>query len=174
MKILFVRHSEPDYSMLDGKSSYTGFGRDLAPLSENGRAIAAAMAKDSRLSQAQVVISSSVTRALETATYIVCERHLPLLVEPFFHEWRPDMTGKNATAEEAMRAAQQYKECNGEWSMDSPVRYETAAEMKERFLMALEKYRSYDCIAIVCHGMLMRLFCPLEMIAYCQIIEVEL
>ena len=34
MKVIFVRHSEPDYSMLDkanNPEAYAGFGRDLAP-----------------------------------------------------------------------------------------------------------------------------------------------
>ena len=34
MKIIFVRHGEPDYSMLDKLEDpqlYSGFGRDLAP-----------------------------------------------------------------------------------------------------------------------------------------------
>ena len=40
MKVIFVRHSEPDYSMLDranNPAAYAGFGRDLAPLTEHGR-----------------------------------------------------------------------------------------------------------------------------------------
>ncbi len=36
MKIIFVRHGDPDYSELEERS-YTGFGIDLAPLSEKGR-----------------------------------------------------------------------------------------------------------------------------------------
>ena len=36
MKIIFVRHGEPDYCELEERS-YTGFGIDLAPLSEKGR-----------------------------------------------------------------------------------------------------------------------------------------
>ena len=36
MKIIFVRHGEPDYSELEERS-YTGFGIDLGPLSEKGR-----------------------------------------------------------------------------------------------------------------------------------------
>ena len=40
MKIIFVRHGEPDYSMLDKLENpqlYSGFGRDLAPLTGKGR-----------------------------------------------------------------------------------------------------------------------------------------
>lgn len=36
MKIIFIRHGEPDYRELEERS-YTGFGIDLAPLSEKGR-----------------------------------------------------------------------------------------------------------------------------------------
>ena len=36
MKIIFVRHGEPDYSVLEERA-YFGFGMDLAPLSEKGR-----------------------------------------------------------------------------------------------------------------------------------------
>ena len=36
MKIIFVRHGEPDYHELEERS-YTGFGMDLAPLSKEGR-----------------------------------------------------------------------------------------------------------------------------------------
>ncbi|BCK44304.1 phosphoglycerate mutase [Streptococcus suis] len=174
MQILFVRHSEPDYSMFDQHDNprlYAGFGRDLAPLTEKGRILAQEVASDPIFSQAQVVIASSVTQALETATYIAHAQQLPLLVEPFFHEWRPDMTGQNASQDEAVLAHRLFLENSGAVPESSPVRYETATEMRERFLQALEKYQAYDRIVIVCHGMLIRQFVPKETIAYCEILE---
>ena len=48
MKIIFVRHGEPDYSMLDKLENpqlYSGFGRDLAPLTGKGRSLAKEVAK---------------------------------------------------------------------------------------------------------------------------------
>lgn len=177
MQILFVRHSEPDYSMFDQHDNprlYAGFGRDLAPLTEKGRALAQKVASSPVFAQAQVVIASSVTRALETATYIAQAQQLPLLVEPFFHEWRPDMTGQNASQDEAVLAHRLFLENSGAVPESSPVRYETAAEMRERFLQALEKYKAYDRIVIVCHGMLIRQFVPKETMAYCEILEYTL
>ncbi|WP_105256265.1 histidine phosphatase family protein [Streptococcus suis] len=177
MQILFVRHSEPDYSMFDQHDNprlYAGFGRDLAPLTEKGRTLAQEIASDPIFSQAQVVIASSVTRALETATYIAQAQQLPLLVEPFFHEWRPDLTGQNTSQDEAVLAHRLFWENGGAVPETSPVRYETAAEMRERFLQALEKYQAYDRIVIVCHGMLIRQFVPKETIAYCEILEYNL
>lgn len=172
MQILFVRHSEPDYSMFDQHDNprlYAGFGRDLAPLTEKGRTVAQEIASNSIFSQAQVVIASSVTRALETATYIAHAQQLPLLVEPFFHEWRPDMTGQNASQDEAVLAHRLFLENGGAVPETSSVRYGTAAEMRERFL-----HKAYDRIVIVCHGMLIRQFVPKETIAYCEILEYTL
>jgi len=177
MKIIFVRHSEPDYSMLDtavNPSAYAGFGRDLAPLTERGRQLAQDMAENPIFTPAQVVISSSVTRALETATYIANRQNKPLLVEPFFHEWRPDLDGLNYRLETLMQSHQLFLENKGALPEKSPIRYETAEQMRERFLSALEKYRDYDTVVIVCHGMLMRQFVPQETIDYCEIIEYEL
>lgn len=48
MKIIFVRHGEPDYSMLDKLENpqlYSGFGRDLAPLTGKGRSLAKKLLK---------------------------------------------------------------------------------------------------------------------------------
>ena len=89
MKIVFVRHGEPDYSMLDKLENprlYSGFGRDLAPLTGKGRSLAKEVAKTACFGKAEIIISSSVTRALETAHYIAVETGLDLFVEPFFHE----------------------------------------------------------------------------------------
>lgn len=44
MKIIFVRHGESDYRELEERS-YTGFGIDLAPLSEKGRQQAQELSK---------------------------------------------------------------------------------------------------------------------------------
>ena len=87
MKIIFLRHGEPDYCELE-EHSYTGFGIDLAPLSEKGRQQAQKLSTNPLLPSAEIIISSSVTRALETAFYVVCATGLPLRVEPLLHEWQ--------------------------------------------------------------------------------------
>ena len=87
MKIIFVRHGEPDYRELEERS-YTGFGIDLAPLSEKGRQQAQKLSTNPLLSSAEIIVSSAVTRALETASYVACVTGLPLRVEPLLHEWQ--------------------------------------------------------------------------------------
>ena len=91
MKIIFVRHGEPDYCELEERS-YMGLDR-LAPLSEKGRQQAQELSKNSLLHSADLLVSSAVTRALETASYVACATGLPLRVEPLLHEWQVYETG---------------------------------------------------------------------------------
>ena len=169
MKIIFVRHGEPDYRELEERS-YTGFGMDLAPLSEKGRQQAQELSKNSLLHSADLLVSSAVTRALETASYVACATGLPLRVEPLLHEWQVYESGTDRF-EESRRL---FLENKGELLPNSPVQYETATEMKSRFLECMSKYREHQTVVVVAHRMLMRQFVPDEKIDFCQVIEYEL
>ena len=168
MKIIFVRHGEPDYRELENRS-YTGFGMDLAPLSEEGRLQAKELCQNPLLSTAEVVVSSAVTRALETASYVVRAAGLPLRVEPLLHEWQVYETG----IENFEKARTLFLENKGELLPNSPIQYETAEEMKARFLETMIKYRDYQTVLVVAHRMLMRQFVPDEKVDFCQVIECE-
>lgn len=56
----------------------------------------------------------------------------------------------------------------------SLIDYETAKQMRERFLTSMAKYKGYETVAAVAHRMLIRQFVPDEQIDYCQFIECEL
>ena len=169
MKIIFVRHGEPDYRELENRS-YTGFGMDLAPLSEEGRLQAKELCRNPLLQSADLLVTSAVTRALETASYVVRATGLPLRVEPLLHEWQVYESGIDRF-EEARRL---FLENNGELLPNSPVQYETAVEMKSRFLECMAKYREHQTVVVVAHRMLMRQFVPNETIDFCQVIECEI
>lgn len=169
MKIIFIRHGEPDYSLLE-EAGYTGFGLDLAPLSAAGRRMATEAAANPLLEQAEILISSSVTRALETASYLIRDRQLPLFVEPFLHEWQVYEGG----ADKFEQARKLFFENNGSLPAGSPVRYETAEQMKARFFRALSKYRDYETVGLVAHRMLIRQFVANQQIDFCQFVECEL
>ena len=169
MKIIFVRHGEPDYRELEERY-YTGFGIDLAPLSEKGRQQAQKLITNPLLPSAEIIISSAVTRALETASYVACATGLPLRVEPLLHEWQVYETG----IENFEKARRLFLENHGELLPNSSIQYETAEEMKSRFLECMGKYRDYQTVLVVTHNMLMRQFVPNEKIDFCQVIECEL
>ena len=169
MKIILVRHGEPDYCELEERS-YTGFGIDLAPLSEKGRQQAQELSTNLLLPSAEIIISSSVTRALETASDVACATELPLRVEPLLHEWQVYETG----IENFEMARRLFLENHGELLPNSPIQYETATEMRSRFLECMSKYREHQTVVVVAHNMLMRQFVPNEKIDFCQVIECEL
>ena len=168
MKIIFVRHGEPDYRELEERS-YTGFGMDLAPLSKEGRQQAQELSKNPLLSSAEIIVTSAVTRALETAFYVSCATGLSLRVEPLLHEWQV----YESDIENFEKARTLFLENNGKLLPDSPIQYETAEEMKARFLQTMIKYRDYQTVLVVAHRMLMRQFVPDEKIDFCQVIECE-
>ena len=169
MKIIFIRHGEPDYCELEERS-YTGFGIDLAPLSEKGRQQAQELSANPLFHSAEIIISSAVTRALENASYVTCATGLPLRVEPLLHEWQVYGTG----IENFETARRLFLENKGELFPNSPIQYETATEMKSRFLECMAKYREHQTVVVVTHNMLMRQFVPNEKIDFCQVIEYEI
>ena len=168
MKIIFVRHGEPDYRELEERS-YTGFGMDLAPLSKEGRQQAQELCQNPLLGSADILVSSAVTRALETAFYVSCATGLPLRVEPLLHEWQVYESG----IENFEKARTLFLENKGELLPNSPIQYETAAEMKSRFLESMAKYREHQTVVVIAHRMLIRQFVPSEKIDFCQVIECE-
>ena len=169
MKIIFVRHGEPDYRELEERS-YTGFGMDLAPLSEKGRQQAQELCQNPLLQSANLLVTSAVTRALETASYVSCATGLPLRVEPMLHEWQVYEVG----IENFEKARCLFLENKGELLPNSHIQYETATEMKSRFLESMAKYRDYQTVIVVTHNMLIRQFVPNEKIDFCQVIEFEI
>ncbi len=168
MKIIFVRHGEPDYRELEERS-YTGFGMDLAPLSKEGRQQAQELCQNPLLGSADILVSSAVTRALETAFYVSCATGLPLRVEPLLHEWQVYESG----IENFEKARTLFLENKGELLPNSPIQYETAEEMKSRFLESMAKYREHQTVVVIAHRMLIRQFVPDEKIDFCQVIECE-
>ena len=169
MKIIFVRHGEPDYRVLE-EHAYSGFGMDLAPLSEKGRKQAQELCQKPLFQSADLLVASSVTRALETASYLASAFGFPLRVEPLLHEWQVYESG----VENFEKARTLFLENNGELLPNSPVQYETAVEMKSRFLECMAKYREHQTVVVVAHRMLMRQFVPNETIDFCQVIECEI
>ena len=169
MKIIFVRHGEPDYRVLE-EHAYSGFGMDLAPLSEKGRKQAQDLYQNPLFQSADMLVASSVTRALETASYLASAIGFPLRVEPLLHEWQVYESG----TDNFEKARTMFLENNGELLPNSSIQYETATEMKSRFLECMSKYREHQTVVVVAHRTLMRQFVPNEKIDFCQVIEYEL
>ena len=86
-----IRHGKPDYTYGD-THGFIGQGHDFAPLKTEKIEEVIETAKDKRLKDAQIIISSPYTRALQTASIISKETGIDIVVESDIMEWQPDLT----------------------------------------------------------------------------------
>ena len=108
-----VRHGEANYDyMLE--NGFWGFGRDFAPLSEKGKQQAEITAKDIRLKNAELIVSSPYTRALQTAQIISRETGIRVEVDIDLHEWISDENNQYETSEESFALAREFTKFKGE------------------------------------------------------------
>lgn len=165
-----IRHGEPDYSEVE-KNGFWGFGRDFAPLSEKGIQQAVHAAKDPRLKNARLIVSSPYTRALQTAQIISSVTGLIVRVETAMHEWIPDLTNQLSDAGDAVRSAQEFTAYQGVYPIGKTKPWETLEHMRRRMRSVADKYADLDTVILVGHGMAFRTLDYIEEMHPGQIIE---
>ncbi len=171
-KIVFMRHSEPDYSFVNDRK-YIGHGKDLSQLTENGIQIAEKASYDSRLDNAEIIISSPYTRALQTAAIISKNRQLNIKVELDLHEWMPDLTFQYSTVQEAIKAGELCTAYKGICPADSDIKFESLESVFNRAKKAILQYSKYKKIIVVTHEMVMKRFAFESRIPFCGISEID-
>ncbi len=171
-KIVFMRHSEPDYSFVEGKK-YIGHGIDLAQLTEHGIRLAENASLDSRLNDADIIVSSPYTRALQTAAILSKNRQLNIKIELDLHEWIPDLSFQYSSKEQASNANRLCIEHKGICPDDSDIRFENLEDVFLRAKKALLKYSNYQKIIVVTHGIVIRRFHFEPNIPFCGISEID-
>lgn len=91
MNIVFIRHGEPDVTGVDERG-FIWQGRNFAPLSKLGVQQAEAISTDPRLKDAQLIVFSPYTRALQTVAILSKNTGIPITVKIDLHEFIPDRT----------------------------------------------------------------------------------
>lgn len=173
MKIYMIRHGIPDYSYID-EHDFIGHGNDLAPLDLNYIKEVQDMAKDKRLKNAKLIVSSPYTRALQTAAIISKENNLDIIVEPDLREWEPDLTYqyKGTNAHNIYR---DYYSCDGVKPSDRIVNWESKEELKQRIENVINKYKERNnCIIFVFHQTAMQSIIGNRKIRPAEIVEFEI
>lgn len=148
----FIRHGETDYSERNTKI-YKGYGVNLSPLSENGIKQIKETAKDVRLADGDIILSSPYTRALQTAAILSKEIGIDITVETDLHEWVANKNYIYDEDEKAEKSYQKYADLQGEYQDGTDEVWETKQMMQERVLAVLKKYGQYKKVIVVCHGM---------------------
>jgi broad specificity phosphatase PhoE len=172
LKIVFMRHSEHDYSFVTERK-YIGHGLDLAQLTENGIQIAENVSFDNRLNGAEIIVSSPHTRALQTAAILSKNMQLNIKVELDLHEWMPDLSFKFSSKEEASKADRLCLEYKGVCPDNSEIRFENLENVFNRAKKALLRYGEYKKIIVVTHLIVMRRFIYENDIPFCGISEID-
>ena len=155
---LLVRHGEPRYDEIKVNDPY-GLAWDFGRLTDQGVLQAKERAKDPRFKDAELIISSPYTRALETAAIIAGKTGLDVRVENDLHEWSPDLTFSygfsEKRADQMKEIMKEYHAYKGERPEDSSFYYESISDVKKRVLRVLNRYKNYRKVIVVCHGIVM-------------------
>ncbi len=165
-----IRHGKPDYSPCDERG-YSGFGRDLASLTKDGIEQAELSSRDERLKDAEIIISSPYTRALQTAAIISKNTGIEIKVEMDLHEWIPDLTYKYTSSEEAFELAKEFTKYRGVYPQNTNMNWESLESLRKRVINVVNKYTNYNKVIIVSHGMALRTITFIEEMKPAEIIE---
>lgn len=147
-----IRHDKPDYTYGD-THGFIGQGHDFAPLKQD-------RIKDVRLKNAQIIVASPYTRALQTASIISKEIGLEIVVEPDIREWQPDLTYQYKNSDEMKGYYKDYIENNGVYPINEKRKWETKEQLNNRVMSVINKYKEkYDTIIVVAHKMAFQSIC---------------
>lgn len=150
-----IRHGEKNFAEKNVKF-YHGLGDHMLTLSELGIKQITAAARDKRLKEAELIISSPYGRALHSAAILSKELGLDIRVETDLNEWQTDTIHYDyLSQEEADRNFQALHDNHGNHPEGETPAWESADQMKKRVFAVLERYRDYRCVIVSCHGTLM-------------------
>ncbi len=174
MRIIFIRHGEPDYKPCDERE-FIGHGRDLAPLTMDGIKQAEAVSINPLLKDVEIILSSPYTRALQTASIISKNTGLAIQVELDLHEWLPDKTFQYKTSQESFTLHKEFWDAKGSNPQGEVPRWETIEEIIHRVVPVLNRYlyKGYNTIAVVAHGGVIRRFTGDSNVKYCTPYEID-
>lgn len=149
MNLLFVRHGETDWALVESRGA-RGWAKDFAPLTKLGRLQIDTIARDYRLKEAEAILCSTFTRALESGALLSRALNKPLYVEHDLHEWLPQ---KDPLADyDENMLAEAKKTLSGTAPAPEPAPWESLEEVRARVLGVLRRYRRFNTLIVVTHG----------------------
>lgn len=171
-KFYFVRHGEADMTEANTRI-YQGWGYNMVTLSDKGIGQIKNTAKDERLKNAKIIVTSPFGRAMHTAAILSKELGIDIRVETNLHEWIPDADYSWPLDEDTMNSYREFVEREGVKASDCKYNFETVESIRKRVDSVLEKYRDYGEVIIVSHGTLIQSFLGVDHSTNGQIMEYE-
>lgn len=150
-----IRHGEPDWG-INEQYKLKGHGRDLVPLTDRGIRQVRLAAQDERLKEAEIIISSPYTRALQTAAILSKELGLDIRIEFGLREWQPDLTFEYDSVARLTELGDDYDANQGAYPPGETRLWEPKEEMRNRMEKVINQYLGYKKVIIAGHGMAFR------------------
>ena len=154
-KFILIRHGEPDYSYVD-KNNYSGFGHELAKLKEDKESTIIELSENKELKNADLIITSPYTRTMQTACILSRALNLKVIVEEDLMEWRADINFKYNGYDDIKKAKEEYEKNNGIHNKSDQYNWEEKRSLRERAEKVLFRYKNYNKIIVVAHGILIK------------------
>jgi broad specificity phosphatase PhoE len=149
--VLLMRHGETDWPAANALG-LPGIAADWAPLTAVGEAqVAAAAERIAAEGGADVVVSSPMTRAMQSAAIVARRLDAPLRVEMDLREWLPDAGYMWHGPETPTVALEQLRTAGGEWPDGVPQPWEPLSALRARVVAALRRHRDVPRLVAVCH-----------------------
>lgn len=156
-----VRHGEAAYDLAHQRR-LVGARRELVPLTPKGRAQLEELANDLQGAGADLIVTSPITRALESAAILSRRLDLPIQVEFDLHEWLPDLTFTYDRPEIVSDAYHEMKAMGGEWPLGERQNWEPLSLVSKRVLATLQRYLHIQAVIVVCHGVVIESLAGVE------------
>lgn len=127
-------------------------GRDLVPLTPEGIQQVEWLAECFPYA-VDLLLSSPMTRALQTAATLGARWAIAPRVEFDLHEWTPDTTFSYDSSRKAHEAYIAFRRNRGKWPQGRTCAWEQSKSVAERLQRVLGRYAELPgTIAVVCHG----------------------
>lgn len=146
-----IRHGEPDWRLAAGgdlKGAAVGWAAHIVPLTATGIRQIEKASDDLEAANYQLVISSPMTRALQSAAIISRRLGIPLHVEFDLHEW---ICGWRDSLEQVNETVADMLESDGEWPPGETKDWEPLSSVRARVGRVLERRRCLQRVVVVCH-----------------------
>lgn len=146
-----IRHGEPDWTLAPGgslKGAEVGWAAHIVPLTPNGIREIEDASESLEAEDYQLVISSPMTRAYQSAAVISRILDLDLRVEFNLHEWvcawRPSLELVDKTVAEMLSLG-------GEWPSGETRDWEPLSSVRARVTRVLDRYGDFERVIVACH-----------------------
>jgi broad specificity phosphatase PhoE len=146
-----LRHGRADFGFADERRLIGGY-REYVPLTPLGREQVETVAESLRGVGAELILTSPITRALQSAAMLSRALDLPLSVEFDLHEWIPDLTWRYDQEAVADAAYREMMDLNGEWPAGETRNWELLSTVRKRVTAVLQRYTHLERVIVVAHN----------------------